>query len=105
VPWPAPLTRAGSTASSPPFGVGRGYRAVALEFDELKKERILVGSPAEVAERVNEYRDEFVVPLMWFRVYYPGMDTEPALEAIRMFGQEVIPLCRGAGERPEPAIA
>jgi alkanesulfonate monooxygenase SsuD/methylene tetrahydromethanopterin reductase-like flavin-dependent oxidoreductase (luciferase family) len=65
-----------------------------LEFDQLKEERILVGSPEEVAERVNEYRDEFGVPFMWFRLYYPGMDPELALETIRLFGQEVIPLCR-----------
>jgi alkanesulfonate monooxygenase SsuD/methylene tetrahydromethanopterin reductase-like flavin-dependent oxidoreductase (luciferase family) len=65
-----------------------------LEFNQLKEERILVGSPAEVAERVIEYRDEFDVPFMWFRLYYPGMDPELALETIRLFGQEVIPLCR-----------
>jgi alkanesulfonate monooxygenase SsuD/methylene tetrahydromethanopterin reductase-like flavin-dependent oxidoreductase (luciferase family) len=64
-----------------------------LDFDQLKEERILVGSPEEVAERVREYRDEFGVPFMWFRLYYPGMDPELALETIRLFGQEVIPLC------------
>jgi alkanesulfonate monooxygenase SsuD/methylene tetrahydromethanopterin reductase-like flavin-dependent oxidoreductase (luciferase family) len=75
-----------------------------LDFDELKQERILVGSPEEVAERVNEYRDEFDVPFMWFRLYYPGMDPELALETIRLFGQEVIPLCRQPAE-PVPGIA
>jgi alkanesulfonate monooxygenase SsuD/methylene tetrahydromethanopterin reductase-like flavin-dependent oxidoreductase (luciferase family) len=69
-----------------------------LEFDELKEERILVGSPDEVAERVMEYRDEFQVPFMWFRLYYPGMDPELALETIRLFGEEVIPL---VGERAQ----
>jgi hypothetical protein len=34
-----------------------------LGFDELKDERILVGSPQEVAERVVQYRDEFDVPV------------------------------------------
>jgi alkanesulfonate monooxygenase SsuD/methylene tetrahydromethanopterin reductase-like flavin-dependent oxidoreductase (luciferase family) len=71
-----------------------------LDFDELKQERILVGSPEEVAERVNEYQDEFDVPFMWFRLYYPGMDPDLALETIRMFGHEVIPLCR----RPAEAV-
>jgi alkanesulfonate monooxygenase SsuD/methylene tetrahydromethanopterin reductase-like flavin-dependent oxidoreductase (luciferase family) len=65
-----------------------------LGFDQLKDERILVGSPQEVAERVVQYRDEFDVPFMWFRLYYPGMDTELALDTIRLFGSEVIPLCR-----------
>ena len=65
-----------------------------LDFDQLKEERILVGAPEEVAERVIEYRDEFDVPFMWFRLYYPGMDPNLALETISLFGQEVIPLCR-----------
>jgi alkanesulfonate monooxygenase SsuD/methylene tetrahydromethanopterin reductase-like flavin-dependent oxidoreductase (luciferase family) len=65
-----------------------------LDFDELKIERVLVGSPDEVAERVIEYRDEFDVPFMLFRLYYPGMDPELSLETIRRFGEEVIPLCR-----------
>jgi alkanesulfonate monooxygenase SsuD/methylene tetrahydromethanopterin reductase-like flavin-dependent oxidoreductase (luciferase family) len=69
-----------------------------LDFDELKTERVLVGSPDEVAERVIEYRDEFDVPFMSFRLYYPGMDPELALETIRMFGEEVIPLCRETAE-------
>src|SRR5262249_19812682 len=69
-----------------------------LEFEELKEERILVGSPSEVAERVMEYRDEFQVPFMWFRLYYPGMDPELALETIRLLGEEVIPLF---GERAQ----
>jgi alkanesulfonate monooxygenase SsuD/methylene tetrahydromethanopterin reductase-like flavin-dependent oxidoreductase (luciferase family) len=75
-----------------------------LDFDELKDERILVGAPEEVAERVIEYRDEFDVPFMWFRLYYPGMDPELALETIRLFGAEVIPLCRTRTETvPEAA--
>jgi alkanesulfonate monooxygenase SsuD/methylene tetrahydromethanopterin reductase-like flavin-dependent oxidoreductase (luciferase family) len=76
-----------------------------LDFDELKNERVLVGSPQEVAERIVEYGDEFDVPFMLFRLYYPGMDPELALETIRMFGEEVIPVCRAAGDRPEPAVA
>ena len=42
-----------------------------LDFDQLKEERILVGAPQEVAERVTEHRDEFDVPFMWFRPLLP----------------------------------
>jgi hypothetical protein len=45
------------------------------------------------------------VPFIWFRLYYPGTDPELALETIRLFGQEVIPLGRGAAERHEPVVA
>src|SRR5262249_5710838 len=76
-----------------------------LDFDELKEERILVGSPVEIAERVNEYRDEFSVPFMWFRIYYPGMDPQLALETIRLFGEEVIPLCRPTAQALAEVVA
>jgi alkanesulfonate monooxygenase SsuD/methylene tetrahydromethanopterin reductase-like flavin-dependent oxidoreductase (luciferase family) len=76
-----------------------------LDFDELKIERVLVGSPHEVAERVIEYRDEFDVPFMLFRLYYPGMDPELALETIRLFGAEVIPLCRQCAQTVPEAAA
>jgi alkanesulfonate monooxygenase SsuD/methylene tetrahydromethanopterin reductase-like flavin-dependent oxidoreductase (luciferase family) len=69
-----------------------------LDFDQLKEERILVGAPEEVAERVIEYRDEFDVPFMWFRLYHPDMNPELALETIRLFGEEVIPRCRQPAE-------
>ncbi len=65
------------------------------DFAELKRERILVGSPEQVAEGVAAYRDEFAVPFMWFRLYFPGMDPELALDTIRLFGAEVIPRLRG----------
>lgn len=61
------------------------------DFSALKEERILVGSPDEVASEVEQYRKEFGVPFMWFRLYYPGMDPELALDSIRMFGEQVIP--------------
>ena len=65
-----------------------------LEFDELKQERILVGSPRRLPSVSVSTVTNSTVPFMWFRLYYPGMDPELALDTIRLFGQEVIPLCR-----------
>lgn len=67
------------------------------DFAELRRERILVGTPEEVADTVAAYRDEFDVPFMWFRLYFPGMDPELALDTIRLFGAEVIPRVRAVG--------
>lgn len=64
------------------------------DFAELKRERILVGTPQEVADSVTAYRDEFDVPFMWFRLYFPGMDPELTLDTVRLFGSEVIPRVR-----------
>ena len=60
-------------------------------FQELKEDRIIVGSPEEVIQEIQSYQDEFGAEYMFFRVYYLGMDPEKSLECINLFGEEVIP--------------
>ncbi|MDP6550446.1 MAG: LLM class flavin-dependent oxidoreductase [Dehalococcoidia bacterium] len=67
-----------------------------LSFDELKQERLIAGSPDEVAEQVMAYHQEFGAEFMWFTVYWPGMDPQRALETIRLFGERVIPAIKRA---------
>lgn len=62
-----------------------------LGFDDLKKERLIVGNPDEVVEQVMEYHREFGVEFMSFTVHWPGMDPKVTLETIRQFGERVIP--------------
>ena len=62
-----------------------------LGFDELKEERLIVGSPGEVVEQVLAYHEEFGAEFMWFRLYWPGMNLDWSLETIELFGREVIP--------------
>ena len=60
-------------------------------FEELKADRIIVGSPQEVTEEIQSYRDEFGAEYMFFRVYFLGMDPEKSLQCIKLFGKEVMP--------------
>ena len=62
-----------------------------LKFDELKRDRLILGSPAEVVEQVMAYHEEFGAEVMWFMVDWPGMDPRFTLETIERFGAEVIP--------------
>jgi alkanesulfonate monooxygenase SsuD/methylene tetrahydromethanopterin reductase-like flavin-dependent oxidoreductase (luciferase family) len=62
-----------------------------LAFDQLKRDRLILGSPAEVVEQVMEYHREFSTEIMWFMVDWPGMDPKFTLESIERFGTEVIP--------------
>jgi alkanesulfonate monooxygenase SsuD/methylene tetrahydromethanopterin reductase-like flavin-dependent oxidoreductase (luciferase family) len=62
-----------------------------LAFDELKRDRLILGSPAEVVEQVMAYHEEFRAEVMWFMVDWPGMDPRFTLESIQRFGAEVIP--------------
>ena len=63
-----------------------------LSFQELKRDRLTVGDPEDVAEEVRRYREEFGAEYMFFRVYYLGMDPKHSVDCIRTFGREVIPL-------------
>lgn len=60
-------------------------------FQELKEERIIVGTPDDVRHEIEWYRDEFQAEYMFFRVYYLGMDPQRSVDCIRLFGSEVIP--------------
>ena len=62
-----------------------------LAFDELKRDRLILGNPAEVVEQVMEYHQEFSTEVMWFMVDWPGMDPKFTMETIERFGSEVIP--------------
>jgi alkanesulfonate monooxygenase SsuD/methylene tetrahydromethanopterin reductase-like flavin-dependent oxidoreductase (luciferase family) len=65
------------------------------EFDrrptwEDVEDQVMIGTPAEVAEKVEMYRDIGVDSLI-FRTQFPGMDQQTALESVRRFGDEVVP--------------
>jgi alkanesulfonate monooxygenase SsuD/methylene tetrahydromethanopterin reductase-like flavin-dependent oxidoreductase (luciferase family) len=66
-----------------------------LAFDELKQDRLILGSPDQVTEQVMSYHEEFGAEFMWFMVDWPGMDPRFTLETIQRFGEEVIPRLKG----------
>ena len=74
-----------------------------LPFEQLQQDRLVLGSPAEVAEQVLSYHEEFGAEMMWFMVDWPGMDPRFTLESVQRFGEEVIPeLKRLTPECPLP---
>lgn len=60
-------------------------------FEELEGERVIAGSPDDVAQEIKTYQEEFGAEYMFFRVYYLGMELETGLNSIRLFGEKVIP--------------
>jgi alkanesulfonate monooxygenase SsuD/methylene tetrahydromethanopterin reductase-like flavin-dependent oxidoreductase (luciferase family) len=75
---------------------GQPGEAYGSSFDELKRERLIVGSPENVADQVLGYHREFGAEFMWFTVYWPGMDLRWSLETIQLFGERVIPVVKRA---------
>jgi alkanesulfonate monooxygenase SsuD/methylene tetrahydromethanopterin reductase-like flavin-dependent oxidoreductase (luciferase family) len=70
---------------------------MTAEEDTTLREEIIVGTPVEVAARIDAYRDaasgdvHFIADLYW-----PGMDPEVQRETMRIFAADVAPLLRGA---------
>jgi alkanesulfonate monooxygenase SsuD/methylene tetrahydromethanopterin reductase-like flavin-dependent oxidoreductase (luciferase family) len=54
------------------------------------EDQLLFGTPDEVAEKIERYRDIGVDRLI-FRTQFPGMPQDSALESIRRFGKDVLP--------------
>ena len=75
---------------------GQPGERYGLNFDELRQERLIVGTPDEVVDQVLAYHQEFGAEFMWFTVYWPGMELQWALETIQIFGERVIPVLRRA---------
>ena len=69
------------------------------EVDELPEaqkqefgERALVGTPEDVADQLEEYRDALGEDVHFvFRPYVPGIETEELVECIGRLGEEVTP--------------
>ncbi|MGH7314820.1 MAG: LLM class flavin-dependent oxidoreductase, partial [Candidatus Rokuibacteriota bacterium] len=64
-------------------------------FDDLARDRFIVGDPDEVAHQVTRYRDLGVTHLIC-RMQYPGLSPRLAAESMRRFAAEVMPGLRVA---------
>lgn len=65
--------------------------ALALPFEELARDRFLVGTPDQVAEQLLHYRDRLGVNYAIVRLQWSGMDPQVAERAIRLLGTSVLP--------------
>jgi alkanesulfonate monooxygenase SsuD/methylene tetrahydromethanopterin reductase-like flavin-dependent oxidoreductase (luciferase family) len=65
-------------------------------FEELLADRFLIGSPAEVAERLIDLKARFGVNHLVASVHWPGMPNSLALEQMQILAEEVMPAVRRA---------
>jgi alkanesulfonate monooxygenase SsuD/methylene tetrahydromethanopterin reductase-like flavin-dependent oxidoreductase (luciferase family) len=63
----------------------------AGSFDELARERFVIGDPARVADEIARYRDRLGVTAMIFRLQWPGMEQAKVLRSLRLLGEKVLP--------------
>jgi alkanesulfonate monooxygenase SsuD/methylene tetrahydromethanopterin reductase-like flavin-dependent oxidoreductase (luciferase family) len=65
-----------------------------LSFEQVKQERILLGSPEQVAAGLIALNRELGVEFAFLHVYTPGMDPQAALDMVSRLGEETLPLVR-----------
>jgi len=63
----------------------------SARFDELARDRFLLGDPGLVREEIERYRAQLGITTLIVRVQWPGMGQEAVLRSIRLLGEQVLP--------------
>ena len=73
-----------------------GDNDLSLGWDELVRDRFLIGSPDEVAAEVLRYNRELGIDHLILGIHWLGMPQSLVLDGIQLFAEEVIPRVRSA---------
>jgi alkanesulfonate monooxygenase SsuD/methylene tetrahydromethanopterin reductase-like flavin-dependent oxidoreductase (luciferase family) len=65
--------------------------AWSAHFDELARDRFLLGEPARVRDEIARYRETLGVTTLIVRAQWPGMAQADVLRSIRLLGERVLP--------------
>ena len=60
-------------------------------FEELARDRFIIGDPARVREEIARYRDRLGATTLTLRLQWPGMEQAKVLRSIRLLGEQVFP--------------
>jgi alkanesulfonate monooxygenase SsuD/methylene tetrahydromethanopterin reductase-like flavin-dependent oxidoreductase (luciferase family) len=71
-----------------------GDNDLGVEFDELLRERFLLGSPDEVADAILRLRRATGINRLIMSVQWPGMPQNLVLDELQMLAEEVFPKVR-----------
>ena len=66
----------------------------SVPFDELARDRFIIGSPDDVIAEIKRYREELGVDYLILRLQWPGMPHENVMKQLQLLGKEVLPLFR-----------
>jgi alkanesulfonate monooxygenase SsuD/methylene tetrahydromethanopterin reductase-like flavin-dependent oxidoreductase (luciferase family) len=73
---------------------------VNKSFDELLKDRFVIGSPEDCWSQLKPYIEELGITHFVFRTHFLGMPLSNALASMRLISEELLPALRAA--RPTP---
>ncbi len=73
-----------------------GDNDLGLDFDDLMRDRFLVGSPDQVAEQIVSLNKQTGINHLIMSMQWPGMEQGLVLDTISMMAEEVFPRVRKA---------
>jgi len=62
-----------------------------IPFEQLAKDRFMLGSPEEIVEEIKSYEENLGITHMFFRMQWAGLPHSEVLEQIELFRTEIIP--------------
>lgn len=68
-----------------------GQESFRVSFEQLAKDRFLLGDPDELVEEIKRYEERLGVTQMIFRMQWPGMPHEDVMRQLELFGKYVAP--------------
>jgi alkanesulfonate monooxygenase SsuD/methylene tetrahydromethanopterin reductase-like flavin-dependent oxidoreductase (luciferase family) len=71
-----------------------------LPFEELARQRFVIGSPEDCYEQLRPYWEDLGVTHFVFRTHFIGMPIPHALHSMRMISSELLPALRAATPKP-----
>jgi alkanesulfonate monooxygenase SsuD/methylene tetrahydromethanopterin reductase-like flavin-dependent oxidoreductase (luciferase family) len=79
------------------WGMGKnvpGESGETLSIEDLVRDRFVIGTPDDAIRDCLRRRDELGATHLVARFNFPGMSPSSVLDAIRLFGREVLPAIR-----------
>ncbi len=73
-----------------------GDESFRVSFDELAKDRFILGSVEEVVEQIDAQHRRLGVDHFIFRIWWPGMPVEHAYRVVELLGAHVLPKFRSS---------
>ena len=68
-----------------------GEESFTIPFEDLARDRFLIGSPDDIADEIRRYRDDLGANYIIFRMQWPGLPQEQVIRQLETLGEAVIP--------------
>lgn len=75
-----------------------GQESFRVPYQELAKQRFIVGSPEDCLEQLLPWRDQLGVNHFVFRTNWAGMPLAGASQSVKLLAREVVPVLRDGGK-------